>query len=133
MSKDISIAERQPIHVEDLPWVPFERNDTTVAIDVEPGAYFRQLMDDPDCKALFVQVKFAPNYVAPAHWHPSNTIYVITHGIFHVQGEKTYLPGDVRWVRGGKSYGSETAGPEGCEFYLASLGPFATNVPDSEH
>ena len=130
----VSLAERQAIHVEDVPWIDFERDGVLVSIDLEPGACFRPLMDDPTSEALFVYVKFSPNYRTPAHWHPSNTIYIITKGEFLVEGEETpYRPGDVRWVKGGKTYGAELAGPEGCEFYLASLGPFGTHVPDEEH
>lgn len=49
-----------------------------------------------------------------------------------------YEPGDVRWVKGGTAYGSESAGPDGCEFYIVSLGPFdvcdpETNPPPNGH
>jgi hypothetical protein len=43
-------------------------------------------------------------------------------GEFTVDGESTYHAGDVRRVNGGFAYGAETAGPEGCEFYVVSLG-----------
>jgi hypothetical protein len=130
MSSDISLAERQPIRVADVPWLPFARDGVTVSIDLADGAEFKPLMDDPGSDALFVYVRFAPNYVAPSHWHPSNTIYIITQGVFDVEDEKTYYPGDVRWIKGGRPYGAESAGPEGCEFYLASLGPFGTYDPE---
>jgi hypothetical protein len=129
MSDQVSLAERQPIHVADVPWYPFVQDNETVSIDLAPGAEFRPLMQDDTTSALFVYVRFAPHYIAPSHWHPSNTIYIITQGVFNVEGEKTYYPGDVRWIRGGYPYGAESAGPEGCEFYLASLGAFATYDP----
>jgi quercetin dioxygenase-like cupin family protein len=129
MSEQVSIAERRPIRVDQVPWYPFEQDGVTVSIDLAPGAEFRPLMEDPSTQALFVHLRFSPNYVAPAHWHPSNTIYIFTKGEFSVEGEPIYRPGDVRWIKGGKPYGAESAGPEGCEFYLASLGPFATYDP----
>jgi hypothetical protein len=73
---------------------------------------------------------FPPGYVAPSHWHPSDTVYIITKGVFIVEGEGEYRPGQVRWVGGGYAYGRETAGPDGCEFYLLSLGPFSINDPE---
>jgi hypothetical protein len=119
------IAERQPITVANVPWQDF-KDETGYVPD---GPTFKQLIDsDPD--KVFGLYRFPPNYKAPSHWHPSDTIYIITQGVFEVEGEAAYYPGDVRWVGGGFAYGRETAGPEGCEFYLASLGPFAVYDPD---
>lgn len=118
--------EREPITVANLPWQGF--TDETGFIP--DGPTFKALMDNDDPEKMFALFRFPPNYSAPSHWHPSDTIYIITQGVFLVEGEKPYHPGDVRWVKGGYAYGRETAGPEGCEFYLAALGPFAVHNPD---
>ncbi|HEX4109242.1 MAG TPA: hypothetical protein VHX88_13985 [Solirubrobacteraceae bacterium] len=120
------IAERQPITVDDLPWESFV-DETGFIPD---GPTFKTLMDSGDPEQMFAYFRFPPDYRAPSHWHPSDTIYIIRRGLFIVEGEKPYHPGDVRWVKGGFAYGQETAGPEGCEFFLASLGPFAVCDPD---
>src|SRR5690606_11229777 len=96
---------------------------------IPEGAAVKPLID-PETGHTFMLTRFAPNYKAPSHWHPSDTIYIITQGEFSVEGEGTYRPGDVRWVKGGTAYGSESAGAEGCQFYIVSLGPFEVNDPD---
>lgn len=133
MLKDISIAERQPIHVEDIPWTAFKTDNELVSINIGEGSFYRTLMDEEQSNSLFIHVKFDPDYYSPPHWHPSNTIYIVTKGVLYVEGEQPYREGDIRWVKGGRSYGAETAGKEGCEFYLASLGPFGTFPADNPH
>ena len=49
-----------------------------------------------------------------------------------IEGEGSYVAGQVRWVRGGFAYGAEGAGPEGCEFYYFSLGPYGQFDPDRD-
>jgi hypothetical protein len=49
-----------------------------------------------------------------------------------VEGEGSFFPGEIRWVRGGFAYGAEGAGPEGCEFFFFSLGPYGQHDPDVE-
>ncbi len=121
------LGQMQVIHVDDQPWVEYE--DETGFIPpgaaVKPSSIRRP--GTPSCSRAS-----PPDYKAPSHWHPSDTIYVITQGEFSVEGEGTYRPGDVRWVQGGTAYGSESAGPEGCEFYIVSLGPFDVNDPASD-
>ena len=58
----------------------------------------------------------------PAHWHTSDTIYVITAGELSVGDEGAYRVGDVRWVRAGTFYGPEVAGADGCELLVISSG-----------
>jgi Cupin domain. len=119
------LGQMQVIHVDDQPWVDYE--DETGFIP--QGAAVKPLID-PETGHTFMLTRFAPNYRAPSHWHPSDTIYIITQGEFSVEGEGTYRPGDVRWVKGGTAYGSESAGPDGCEFYIVSMGPFDVHDPE---
>lgn len=69
-----------------------------------------------------LQAQFPPNFSAGDHWHPFDTIYLITKGEMKVGGEGSYRPGDIRWVKAGHVYGPEEAGPDGCEFFLLALG-----------
>jgi len=68
-----------------------------------------------------IHVRFRPHYEERPHWHPVDTLYVITQGELTVGNEGTYRVGDIRWVRGGTFYGPEIAGPDGCEFLLAGV------------
>ena len=69
-----------------------------------------------------LQAKFPPGFEAGLHWHPFDTIYLITGGEMTVGDEGAYRPGDLRWVKAGHVYGPERAGAEGVEFHLVSLG-----------
>ena len=128
------LASMQVIHVDDIEFEPYI--DETGR--VPPGAAMKMLMDPERENPAFKETsgnlvaisRFDPNYVAPSHWHPSDTLYIIKQGEFTVEGEGTYLPGDFRWVQGGTAYGSEMSGPDGCEFYLISLGPFDVIMPE---
>ncbi len=135
-SDSVSLDPMQIITVDDIEFEPYI--DETGK--VPPGAAMKFLMDPERINPAYKEEagnavaisRFDPNYVAPSHWHPSDTIYIIKSGEFHVQGEGCYLPGDFRWVQGGTAYGSEMAGPEGCEFYLISLGPFDVIMPEDQ-
>jgi hypothetical protein len=122
-------AERIPVRLEDLPWEEFPAEDPLVKSIFEPGTDYKALIE-PSPEKLFIYLRFPPNFVGRPHWHTSPTIYIMTQGEFHVVGEGIYRAGEFRWVDGGFAYGAETAGPEGCEFYLGSLGPFGTFDPE---
>lgn len=78
-----------------------------------------------------LEADFPPGFRAGLHWHPHDTIYVITAGSLQFGDEGWFRPGDVRWVRGGHSYGPELAGDEGVRFHLVSLGgPIGLNWSD---
>jgi hypothetical protein len=98
---------------------------------VPEGSYIRFLAD-PEQGPAFLHVTFDPGFVMPYHWHPHDTVYIITKGEFIVEGEGSYVPGNVRWVKGGSAYGPELTGPNGCEFYLITQGPFAVKNPAVE-
>ena len=84
-------------------------------------------LDDP----YLLEADFPPNFYAGIHWHPHDTIYLITAGELRFGDEGWFRPGDIRWVRGGHAYGPETAGPEGVRFFLISLGgPVGLNWAD---
>lgn len=74
--------------------------------------------------------KFDPGFTADVHWHPDDTIYFIRQGSLRFGDEGVFGVDDVRWVRGGHSYGPEEAGPDGVEFYLVSKSPVGLNWSD---
>jgi hypothetical protein len=83
--------------------------------------------DDP----YVLEADFPPGFYAGVHWHPHDTLYVITAGEMQFGDEGWFRPGDIRWVRGGHPYGPETAGPDGVRFFLVSLGgPVGLNWAD---
>lgn len=87
-----------------------------------PDVAMKFLGENLETGPYVLQVRHAPNYVEPKHWHEADTIYIFTAGEMIVGGEGSYRPGDVRWVRAGTYYGPETAGPDGCEFFLIGAG-----------
>lgn len=115
---------------------PFTAHDVDA---IEPSVY--RVLDDgsidaetwrktiiapPSGHACFY-VRIGPNTETPRHSHPSDTVYIVRRGEMIVPGEGSYFEGQVRWVKGGTVYGPEAAGPEGCEFYYVSLGPFGSD------
>ena len=90
---------------------------------IEPYVEVRKLSSEPSIR----EVTFPPNGRLDVHSHPNDTLYVIRSGEFHIEGEGVFQPGDVRWVRGGLTYGPEWAGPEGAVLLIVALnGPFGT-------
>ena len=80
-----------------------------------------------------LEVDFPPDFYAGDHWHPGDTIYIITKGQMRIGAEGIFEPGDIRWVRAGHVYGPEEAGPDGVTFFLVSLGgPLDLNWADIE-
>lgn len=71
----------QVIHVDDLDFEPYVDESGRVP----PGAALKGLMDperiNPAHKEsagnLVAITRFDPNYTAPSHWHPSDTLYII--------------------------------------------------------
>ena len=85
--------------------------------------------DDP----YTLEVDFPGDFYAGDHWHPGDTIYIITDGMMRIGSEGNFKPGDIRWVRAGHVYGPEEAGPDGVTFFLISLGgPLDLNWADIE-
>ena len=121
----MSFRERQPIRIEDEPWVdytdPFEVRD--------PGPLVRWLVH-PDTGNRVMHVRSSSGRKAKPHWHLSDTLYIVTRGEMHVEGEEPYRTGDMRWVRGGFAYGAESPGPDGVDFLFISLGPYDKLDPD---
>ena len=90
---------------------------------IEPYVEVRKLSSEPSIR----EVTFPPSGRLVVHSHPSDTLYVIRSGEFHIEGEGVFQPGDVRWVRGGLTNGPEWAGPEGAVLLIVALnGPFGT-------
>ena len=87
-----------------------------------PNVAMKFLGESLEAGPYVLQVRHAPDYVEPKHWHEADTVYIFTAGEMRVGDEGAYLPGDVRWVRARTFYGPETAGPDGCEFFLIGAG-----------
>jgi quercetin dioxygenase-like cupin family protein len=64
-----------------------------------------------------------PGFTSNAHWHKSDTLYVVLSGEWEVEGEGTYRPGDYRWVQGGTAYGVEATGTTHAQILIISFGP----------
>jgi hypothetical protein len=109
------------IHIDEAR--PAER-DGDSAISLLP-------LTGPDCDLTVLIFTFPPNYVGKVHSHPTDTVYVIRRGEFIVEGEGTFVEGDIRWVKSGTPYGPEAAGPEGCEVMLIGAGKFP--LPTQDH
>ena len=71
------------------------------------------------------EASLKPNYLAESHWHPYDIVQIFLEGEFISEEEGSFFPGDVRWVKAGKST-IESAGSEGSRFYLIALGG---NIP----
>jgi quercetin dioxygenase-like cupin family protein len=88
---------------------------------VEPYVHLRRISADPAIR----EVTFPPHATLGVHSHPCDTLYVIQAGEFIVEGEGSYRPGELRWVRSGVTYGPERAGPDGATVLIVSTnGPF---------
>jgi hypothetical protein len=121
-----ALPERTGVDVDALPWEEF-----VDGAGRRLGVRYKWIVDPArgrNCMLLHLP----PNHRAAPHWHTSDTVYLVTGGEFVVEGEGSFFPGQVRWVRGGFAYGAEGAGPEGCEFYFFSLGPYGQHDPDVE-
>ena len=71
---------------------------------------------------FLIEADFPAYFFAGLHWHPYDTIYLITRGEMRIGDEGSFRPGDIRWVKAGHVYGPEEAGEEGVQFHLFSLG-----------
>ena len=123
---NVSLAPRTPIAVDDLEPSVF-RVSADGALDTDT---WRKTILAPDSGAAFFYIRIAPNQATPIHWHPSDTVYIVRKGQLVIPGEGVYREGEVRWVKSGTVYGPEAAGPDGCEFYYVSIGPFGSFNPD---
>lgn len=121
-----TLLERQPINVDSVPW------DEFLTPEGAPTGVSTKSLVDPGSGNVVMMARFPPNHRARPHWHLSAMLYITTAGEFTVDGEPSYFAGDLRWVRGGFSYGAEGSGPAGCEFYVVSLGPYGQFFPE-EH
>lgn len=104
------------IHIDDA--VPAVTTDGSI-----PKIGLKPLVSD-ECDYVVMTFEFPPHYAGVVHWHPEDTLYIVRRGEFIVDGEGTFLPGDLRWVKAGTSYGPERAGAEGCEVILITKGSF---------
>jgi hypothetical protein len=118
------LPERQAVELDSLPWEEFVDSQGN-----RLGVLLKWVID-PALGKNCMLLRLPPDHRARPHWHTSDSFYLVTSGEFVVEGEGSYLPGQVRWVRGGFAYGSEGAGPEGCEFFFFSLGPYGQFDPD---
>jgi len=105
------------------------REDERIAPE-NPGGHWVRWLVDPASGNRVMQVRSTPNSWAPAHWHLSDTVNIVTQGESIVEGDPPHRAGDLRWVRGGFAYGPERSGPEVCEYLFFSLGPYDKLDPD---
>lgn len=98
-------------------WTIDELDDPRFEDDhIEPYVNLRRISTDPAIR----QVTFPPHGTLGMHSHPCDTLYVIQQGEFIVDGEGSYAPGQLRWVRQGVAYGPERAGPDGATVLIVS-------------
>jgi len=100
---------------DDLPWVEVADRGGRVQVKFHG--------EDREVGPWVMQIRFAPGYHEPPHWHDHDTVYIPTRGAMNIGQEGWVRVGDVRWVRAGTYYGPEAAGDEGCEFWLIAYGP----------
>jgi quercetin dioxygenase-like cupin family protein len=105
------------IHIADAPLAERRPGSPPSPITLQP-------LTGEDCDVTVLVFTFPPHHRGVVHWHPTDTVYVVRRGQFIVEGEGTYEPGDVRWVKAGTPYGPESAGPDGCEVMLIGAGRF---------
>jgi hypothetical protein len=91
------------------------------AVEDRPGVHSRFLGENSEDGPWVVQVKFEPHSMGQPHWHEADTVYIVTQGAMSFGGDMCHA-GELRWCRAGYYYGPETAGPEGCEFFLIGSG-----------
>ncbi len=114
------------INIDSLPWVGYLADGAS-----EPSEHvFTKTLIDPDSGNFCMVVRIEPGGGGPAHWHKSDTVYIVTKGELTVPGEGTYRVGDFRWVKGGYAYGGEIPGDDGCEFIFLSLGEYGWFNPE---
>ncbi len=120
------LPERTPVPIDDLPWEEFVDGDGR-----RLGVMLKWIVDPARGRNCML-LRLPPNHRSKPHWHTSDSLYLVTEGELVIEGEPSYRAGQVRWVRGGFAYGREGAGPEGCEFFYFSLGPYGQHDPDVE-
>ena len=89
-----------------------------------PSPITLQPLTGENCDVTVLIFTFPPDHAGVVHWHPTDTVYVVRRGQFIVEGEGTFEPGDIRWVKAGTVYGPEAAGNDGCEVMLIGAGRF---------
>jgi hypothetical protein len=122
-----NVAPAGVITVDAISAVDFSDEDGFI-----PHGMRVKVLSDPAVGPPFLLAMFPPHFIVPYHWHPHDTIYIIKSGELIIESEGSYVPGDVRWVKGGSAYGPETAGPSGCDFYIISTGPLSAKDPAKE-
>jgi len=120
---NVTLAPMTPHDVDKIePSVYRVRDDGSI----DDQTWRKTIVAPPNGNAMFY-VRIAPNGATPRHSHPSDTVYIVRRGQLVVPGEGVYNEGEVRWVKANTVYGPEAAGPDGCEFYYVSMGPFGSD------
>lgn len=127
VSNCISRGPQHPIHLEDIGWELPDSGGLE-----RPAGVELKVVTTAECELAVLVFRFPPNHLSPVHWHPADTVYMIRAGEFIVDGEGTYYPGDVRWVKAGTVYGPERSGPQGCEVMLIANGTYPLAIYDPQ-
>ena len=132
---DVPAELTERLATVDKPWGRVTMDDIEPEMFEDPAGRETQpcsmlCLDDP----YILRTRFDPAYIAGAHWHDFDTVYFVTDGSMQFgPQEENYETGDIRWVKGGHSYGPEVPGPDGVEFILVSLGgPVSLHWADLE-
>lgn len=119
------LLPRTVIELDELPWVPYSDSG-----DPANSTVLTKTIVHPDTGHHVMLIKLLPGVPGRTHWHDSDTLYIVRNGELHIEGEGTYRPGSIRWVKGGFAYAPETSGDAGAEFYFISLGPYGLHYLD---
>jgi len=123
--------------VDAIPWaVPAPRDIRGPAPVAEPGSGAPTVEErwlvrpEPGEDRFPISImKFPPNYSFPRHWHTDGEFIQILKGSAIFAGH-VLNPGDMAYNDARIVYGSEAAGPDGCEFLLIRRAWAVTTVVD---
>jgi hypothetical protein len=127
VSKELSRGPQRLIHLDDIGWQAPDSGGLERPTGVE-----LQVVTPAECDLAVLVFRFPPNHLSPVHWHPADTVYVVRSGEFIVDGEGSFHPGDMRWVKAGTVYGPERSGGDGCEVMLIASGTYPLPIYDPQ-
>ena len=116
---DVPADLKKRVETFDKPWGRVNMDEVEFELGLEMQSLQKLSQNNP----YITRSRFVSTYSAGEHWHDHDTVYFITDGSMEFgPQEPNYTKGDIRWVKGGYSYGPEIPGPDGVEFILVSIG-----------